>query len=163
MIRFSGFPITLVIFLQNLKGELMLKKTIKYTDYNGVEREEDFYFNISKAEIGDMEFSTPGGLSEHIKRIIQTQDTKQVYKMFKEIVLNSYGEKSADGRRFIKRDADGNRLAVAFSETDAYSELFMELISDEENMANFINGVVPKDLRETAEQKKNRQNLSLQN
>lgn len=141
----------------------MLKKTIKYTDYNGVEREEDFYFNISKAEIGDMEFSTPGGLSEHIKRIIQTQDTKQVYKMFKEIVLNSYGEKSADGRRFIKRDADGNRLAVAFSETDAYSELFMELISDEENMANFINGVVPKDLRETAEQKKNRQNLSLQN
>lgn len=141
----------------------MLKKTIKYTDYNGVEREEDFYFNISKAEIGDMEFSTPGGLSEHIKRIIQTQDTKQVYKMFKEIVLNSYGEKSADGRRFIKRDADGNRLAIAFSETDAYSELFMELISDEENMANFINGVVPKDLRETAEQKKNRQNLSLQN
>ena len=101
----------------------MFKKTITYTDYNGTERTEDFYFNLSKAEIAEMELSINGGMSELIKRITNTQDTKQLIALFKDLILRSYGEKSLDGKRFIKND----ELREAFSQTEAYSELFMEL------------------------------------
>lgn len=124
----------------------MITKTIKYTDYNGVEREENFLFNLSKAELMEMEMGTTGGLGEMIKKIIATQDTPSIIKIFKELVLKAYGEKSADGKRFIKVDENGQPLSKAFSETEAYSILFMELASDADAAAKFVAGIVPKDI-----------------
>lgn len=120
----------------------MLKKTIEYTDYNDVKRKEDFYFNLTKAEIMEMELSTTGGLAEMIQKIIDTQDTPQIIKLFKDLVLKAYGEKSADGKRFIKNDD----IRDGFAQTEAYSELFMELATDANAAASFVNGIVPKDL-----------------
>ena len=124
----------------------MITKTIKYTDYNGVEREEKFLFNLSKAEIMEMEMSTSGGLAETIKKIVETQDQPAIIKIFKDLILKAYGEKSADGKRFMKKDANGVALSTYFSETEAYSILFMELSTDAEAAANFIKGVIPNDI-----------------
>ena len=122
----------------------MLKKTIKYKDFNGNEREEDFYFNLMQSEIAELELSTVGGFTESIQKIIQTQDGPEIIKQFKKIILKSYGEKSADGKRFIKSD----ELSEAFSQTNAYSELFMELATDDEAASAFINGIVPDELKQ---------------
>ena len=124
----------------------MLKKTIKYTDYNGVGRSEDFYFNLSKAEIAEMELGTTGGFSDMLQRIIDTQDMPQIVKMFKDLVLKSYGVKSADGKRFIKIDDNGVPLSRAFSQTEAYSELYMELASSADAAAKFVEGILPADM-----------------
>lgn len=118
----------------------MLKKTIKYVDCNEVEREEDFYFNLTEAELMEMEYGTTGGFSEMIKKIIAAQDTPTIMKIFKELLLKSYGEKSADGKRFVKCD----EISTAFSQTEAYSKLFMELATDDVKAAEFVNGVIPK-------------------
>ncbi len=126
----------------------MITKTIKYTDYNGVEREENFLFNLSKAELMEMEMGTTGGLTEMIKKIIETQDQPSIIKIFKELVLKAYGEKSADGKRFVKIDSEGQPLSKAFSETEAYSILFMELATDSNKAAEFVNGIIPGDLAE---------------
>ena len=120
----------------------MLKKTITYIDYNDVERTEDFYFNLTKAEITEMEMSTTGGLSEKIQNIVQAQDIPEIIKIFKELVLKAYGVKSPDGKRFIKKE----ELTEAFSQTEAYSQLFMELATDADAAAKFINGITPKDI-----------------
>ena len=124
----------------------MLKKRIKYTDYDGNVREEDFYFNLNKAEITELELSTEGGLQQMIERIIDAKDTAQIIQFFKKIILMSYGEKSPDGRRFIKND----KLTEEFTQTEAYSELFLELASDEKSAAAFVNGIIPKDLAQAA-------------
>ena len=118
----------------------MLKKRITYTDYNGEERTEDFYFNLSKAEIIEMEMGVTGGLTELIKKVMATKDVPSVMKIFKDLILKAYGEKSADGRRFIKSD----ELSEAFSQTEAYSELYMELATNDEAAAEFVKGVLPK-------------------
>lgn len=122
----------------------MLRKTIKYVDFNGVEREEDFWFNLMESEITEMELSKQGGLTESIKRIVQTQDGPKIIEIFKEIILKAYGEKSEDGRRFIK----SKELSEAFSQTNAYSNLFMELSMDDKAAAEFINGIVPPEMSE---------------
>lgn len=124
----------------------MLKKTITYSDYNGTERTEDFYFNLSKAELMEMEMGTSGGLAEMIQKIVAAQDAPSIIKIFKELVLKAYGEKSADGKRFIKSD----ELATAFSQTEAYSILFMELATDADAAAKFVNGIVPADISKNA-------------
>lgn len=124
----------------------MLSKIIKYTDYNGVEREEKFLFNLSKAELMEMEMGTTGGLAESITKIIAAQDTPSIIKVFKELLLKAYGEKSPDGKRFIKTGPDGQPLSIAFSQTEAYSILFMELASDATAAANFIKGIIPADI-----------------
>jgi len=118
----------------------MLKKTMTYTDYNGTERTEDFYFNLSKSEVMEMEMSTTGGLSTMLTNIVATQDAPTIVKIFKELVLKSYGEKSPDGKRFIKSDA----LATGFSQTEAYSDLFMALATDATLAAEFVNAIVPQ-------------------
>lgn len=117
----------------------MLKKTINYTDYNGTARTEDFYFNLSEAEITEMELSTTGGLAAMLENVVKAQDGPSIVKIFKEIVLKSYGEKSPDGKRFIK----SKELSEAFSQTEAYTKLFMELATDADAAAAFINAVVP--------------------
>ncbi len=118
----------------------MIKKTITYKDFNDNERTEDFYFNLSRAEAIEMELTTTGGLTDKINKIIAAQDMPSMIKIFKEIILKAHGEKSDDGRRFIKSD----ELSEAFSQTNAYSELFMELSTDAEAAAAFINGIIPK-------------------
>lgn len=118
----------------------MLKKTITYTDYNGNERKEDFYFNLSKAEIMEMELSTTGGLSEMIQRVVAAQDGPAIIKIFKDLVLKAYGVKSPDGKRFIKSE----ELSTEFAQTEAYTEIFMSLATDAEAAAEFVNGIVPK-------------------
>ena len=120
----------------------MLKKTIKYTDYDGNEREEDFYFNLSKAEVTEMELSKEGGMSEYIKKISAAQNAPELIKLFKDIITKSYGEKSLDGKRFIKN----KELTEAFTQTEAYSELFVELASNADEAVKFINGIMPKNM-----------------
>lgn len=122
----------------------MLKKTVTYTDYNGVERTEDLYFNLNKAEIMEMELGTTGGFAEMIQKIIAAQDAPSIIKIFKDLVLKAYGEKSADGKRFMKSD----EIATAFSQTEAYSQIFMELATDAEAAAKFVNGIMPSDLQQ---------------
>lgn len=117
----------------------MLKKTVTYVDYNGVERTEDFYFNLSKAEVTEMELSVEGGFSKMLEEIVKSNDNARIIELFKEMVLKAYGEKSADGRRFVK----SKELAEAFSQTEAYSEIFMELALDEKAAAAFVNGIMP--------------------
>lgn len=126
----------------------MLKKTITYFDYNDVERTEDFYFNLSKAEIMEMEMGTTGGLAEMINKIVQTQDAPAIIKVFKDLILKAYGERSADGKRFEKKNGV---LAEAFAETEAYSQLFMELATDADAAARFVNGIIPKDMQAEAQ------------
>jgi hypothetical protein len=124
----------------------MKKETIVYTDYNGVERKEDFFFNFTKAELLEMELGTTGGLSEMIQKIIDTHDTPAIIKIFKEIVLKAYGQKSPDGKRFIKTP----ELTTEFMQTEAYSTLFMELATNTDKAADFINKIVPQDMAQKA-------------
>lgn len=128
----------------------MLKKTITYTDYNGGERTEDFYFNLSKAEVMEMEMSTTGGLAEQINRVVAAQDHPSIIKIFKDLILKAYGVKSPDGREFIKEES----LAKKFSQTEAYSILFMELATDADAAAKFVNGIVPADMAKDAKKTK---------
>lgn len=118
----------------------MLVKKINYTDYDGNERSENFYFNLSKAELMEMEIGTTGGMSKMLQKIVDTKDNKKIVETFKEIILKSYGEKSADGKRFIKSD----ELRDNFSQTEAYNVLFVELATDETKAAEFINAIMPK-------------------
>lgn len=122
----------------------MLKKTIKYTNYNGEEKERDFFFNLKKSELVDLNFSTPKGFIDYINEITEANDAVKLWKAFRDIVVMAYGEKSPDGERFIKSE----ELAKAFEETEAFSELIVELINSEDAAANFINGIMPKDLVE---------------
>lgn len=120
----------------------MLKKSITYTDYNGETRTEDFYFNLTKAELAEMELSSDGGMQAYIEKIVNTHNNKELVQLFKDLILKSYGEKSLDGRRFIKND----ELRDAFSQTEAYSELFMELASNADAASAFVNGIVPQNI-----------------
>ena len=128
----------------------MLKKTIKFVDYDGNPREEEFYFNLSKAEVTLMELSVTGGMGSLLTKIIKTKDVKQLSEIFTEIIMKSYGEKSLDGRQFMKSEEISNN----FRQTEAFSELFMELITDANAAANFINAIlpeIPKEAREKLE------------
>ena len=124
----------------------MIKKTITYTDYNDVEITEDFYFNLSKPELIELEFDTIGGMKDLIVKVINTKDSKQLVSIFKKLVLAAYGEKSQDGKRFVKSD----EISTAFSQTPAYEILFMELAQDADKATEFITGVMPKDLADEA-------------
>ena len=120
----------------------MIKKTVTYVDYNGVERTEDFYFNLSKAEVAEMEMSVEGGFSKMLEEIVASKDNVKIVSLFKQMVLKAYGEKSADGRRFMKSE----EISKAFSETEAYSEIFMSLALNENEAAAFVNGIMPANI-----------------
>lgn len=124
----------------------MLKKTITFTDFNGVEKKKDYRFHLSKAELMEMEIGTTGGYAEMIQKIVDTQDGPQLIKIFKELVLKAYGELSPDGERFIKSE----ELSTAFSQTEAYSQIFMELATNDIAASEFISGIMPADLAEQA-------------
>lgn len=121
----------------------MLKKIITYTDYNGVERTEPFYFNLSKAELMEMELGVTGGMTEMLDKIIAAKDAPSLMKTFKEMIMKSYGIKSDDGKRLIKSE----ELSIAFTQTEAYSVMFMELITDDKAAADFVNGIIPNEIQ----------------
>ena len=121
----------------------MLKKIITYTDYNGVERTEPFYFNLSKAELMEMELGVTGGMTEMLDKIIAAKDAPSLMKTFKAMIMKSYGIKSDDGKRLIKSE----ELSIAFTQTEAYSVLFMELITDDKAAADFVNGIIPNEIQ----------------
>ena len=121
----------------------MLKKIITYTDYNGVERTETFYFNLSKAELMEMELGVTGGMTEMLDKIIAAKDAPSLMKTFKEMIMKAYGVKSDDGKRLIKSE----ELSIAFTQTEAYSVLFMELITDDKAAADFVNGIIPNEIQ----------------
>lgn len=128
----------------------MYKKTITYKDYDGVERTEDFFFNLSKAELLEMEMETPGGMKRKLEKIVSEQDLGRLIEAFKDFILRSYGEKSPDGRRFIK----SKELTEAFTQTEAYSDLFMLFATDAGASAEFLNGIVPADLVDEVEKQR---------
>lgn len=128
----------------------MLKLTRTYTDYNDVERTEDFYFNFSKAELAEKHLSSQDGLGELLEKIVASQNHEEIVKTFKEIILKAYGKKSEDGKRFMKSE----EISKEFEENPVYSDLFMELATDSDAAANFINGIVPPDWRKEAEKAK---------
>ena len=121
----------------------MLKKIITYTDYNSIERTEPFYFNLSKAELMEMELGVTGGMTEMLDKIIAAKDAPSLMKTFKEMIMKSYGIKSDDGKRLIKSE----ELSIAFTQTEAYSVLFMELITDDKAAADFVNGIIPNEIQ----------------
>ena len=118
----------------------MLKKVITYTDYNGVERTEEFLFNLSKAELMEMEMGTAGGLYSMIQGIVDSKDIPAIVDIFKKLLLKAYGKKSPDGRRFIKSD----EISQEFAQTEAYSEMYVELATDADAAAAFVNGIIPE-------------------
>lgn len=120
----------------------MFKRTITYSDYNGVERTEDFYFNLTQAELMEMELSTAGTFTAMVQGIINAKDAPSIAKIFKELLFKAYGQKSPDGRRFVKSE----ELSKEFSETPAYSQLYMELATNDDKAAEFVNGIMPAEL-----------------
>lgn len=122
----------------------MFTKTITYTDYNGVERTEKFFFNLTKSELIDMEISTPGGFTAYLQKIIDSKDYPTIAGLFKKLIFMSYGVKSDDGRQFIKSD----EISKAFSQTPAFDQMYMEFATNADAGAEFVNGLIPSDMTE---------------
>lgn len=133
----------------------MLEKKIKYTDYNGVEREETFYFYLSQAELVEMNLSTEGGMDTYIKRITEEQDAKKIMEIFKTLICKAYGKKSDDGKRFIKSP----ELTKEFTETEAYSDMFIELSTDAKKAAAFVKGILPAKIQSEIDKQGSNTNL----
>lgn len=124
----------------------MLKKTMTYKDYDGNERTEDFYFNLTKAELVELQLSENGGFDKLLKRLMDSQDNKEIIQVFKKMIVLSYGVKSLDGKTFVKSP----EITREFMQTEAYSDLFMELATNQDTAAAFINGIVPQDVAEAS-------------
>lgn len=122
----------------------MLKKTITYEDFNDETITEDFFFHLSKAELIELELSHTGGLTAAMQKIIDTDDRGAIVAEFKKIILLAYGKKSADGKRFIKN----SQMREEFVSSEAYSTLFMELVTDTDAAVNFMNGIIPAGMME---------------
>jgi len=122
----------------------MRKETITYTNYNGMEVTEDFYFNLSKAEVYEMEMTTNGGLVEMVQNIVKAKNVPAIADIFKTFILKAYGEKSPDGKYFNKIDDNGRPLSERFSQSAAFPVLYMMLAQDDKKAAEFFNDVIPK-------------------
>jgi hypothetical protein len=129
-----------------IEGVSVLKKTITYEDFNGETVVEDHFFHLSKAELVELELSHEGGLSVSLQKIIDSEDGKAIIAEFKNIILTSYGKRSDDGRRFIKNQT----FRDEFESSEAYSTLFMELVTDADAAVEFINGIIPAGMTEEA-------------
>ena len=133
----------------------MFKKKIKYTDYNGVEREEEFCFHLNKAEVIELEAGEAGGYGEMLKRIVEQKDGAMIMKTFKQLILSSYGIKSPDGKQFMKSE----EISRSFEQSEAYSELFVELCTNAESASEFVNNVLP--LTEDAKKEAHKRALAM--
>lgn len=119
----------------------MIKKTIAYVDFNGNERSDDFYFNLTIDELLELELSPTESVQNYLERIIKSNDGVEIYKVFRNIVLKAYGKKSDDGLRFVKSEEARNE----FSQTNAFSELLFGFMKDAGSAADFINALIPQD------------------
>lgn len=126
----------------------MLKKTITYNDYDGMERTEDFWFNLSKTELTKLDAELPGGVLGVLRKIIDKKDRKALVDFIETLILRSYGEKTLDGKRFVKTPD----MAEEFMQTPAYDELFMSILSDTDSQTSFINGIIPQSMAKEIEQ-----------
>ena len=120
----------------------MYTRSFTYKDWNDVERTEEFRFNLTKAELMEMQYEQEGGMREYLDKIIKSNNQKELMRLFKDLVLKAYGEKSEDGKYFIKND----EIRQRFASTPVYSELFMELSTDSKVAADFVNGIMPADI-----------------
>jgi len=127
----------------------MFGRTFTYTDYNGNTRNDTWYFNLTKAELMKMELGAWGGLDALLKRLIREEKPEKIVDMFEKIILGAVGEKSPDGRRFIKND----QIRQDFYQTQAYSDLFFELVTDPEKLTAFLKGAIPEDLAKKIDEK----------
>lgn len=141
----------------------MLKKTIKFKDYYGVDREEDFYFNLEQNELTKMSFTEDGQLDRIMTRIAQTQDQKKIMEYFDEFITMSYGERDPEGKMFRKFDDDGHRLANRFKQTKAYDVLFMELMNDSDALSQFFKEILPENVQAQIEEEERKQKQNLEN
>lgn len=133
----------------------MIKKTITYTDYNGVERTEDHYFNLTKTELVRMELGKTGGLSDYMTGLINAQDVPALMNIFEQFVQKAYGKKSEDGRRFMKSP----EITASFVETEAYDQLFWDLFNNAGEAAAFFNAIIPAELAEKVEEMSKKQDI----
>lgn len=136
---YRGLNRPLLFFIKEIN---MIKKRIKYEDFDGVEREEDFYFNLTKTELVKWNYSESGGLEEAVKKIIDTKDAKELLKIYDKIITMSYGVKSPDGKKFVKSE----EITNDFKDTNAYDVMFIEYLSHPESFNAFIDGIMPKDI-----------------
>lgn len=120
----------------------MYAKSISYVDYDGNERTETYLFNLNEAELLEMDMSENGGLEKVLRKMVEEQDSKRIFEMFKHIIRKSIGVKSPDGKRFVK----SQEIADAFEQTEAYNELVMEMFRDPDKAAAFVNGIIPSKL-----------------
>lgn len=135
----------------------MLSKKIAYVDYNGNSREEVFYFNLSRAEIMEMELGVVGGMTQMLNSLVESEDGPGLSEMYKKIILKAYGEKSPDGKRFVK----SKELRDAFEQTEAYSELYMELLSNPDEATNFFRGIMPAQVQQNMTEDHNKPALEM--
>lgn len=126
----------------------MLKESVTYIDYNENERTDELYFNLTDAEVMELELSTPGGLAGMINRVVAAQDQPTIIKIFKDFILKAYGVKSPDGKRFIKNE----EVRAEFEQSEAYSILFMRLATDANYAAKFVNGIISAEKRQAIAQ-----------
>lgn len=139
----------------------MYNMKITYEDFDGNNVTDEYQFHYSKQELATMNYNYEGGLQAHIEKIQKAEDIKEIIALIKDIVLGAYGEKSSDGKTFIKYDLDGHRLADKFKQTEAFSEIFMKLASDENELTKFINGCLPKSLLREIEAEKKKSDSSV--
>lgn len=135
----------------------MHKVPMTYTDFNGIQRTETFYFNLTKAELIDMQLTTYGGYAETVKAIIDAKDQPALISIFKELLMKAYGKKSPDGRRFDKNP----EITADFVNCQAYSDLYMKLVMDDEYAADFISRLIPADLAAEAAKAAQEGNLQI--
>ena len=121
----------------------MFKKTITYTDYNGVSRTEDFYFNLNKAELTKLQLGYPGGYEQYVRRCLDAEDVPALLKIFEELIDLSYGEKDDSGKRFIKNQ----QLTESFKQTEAYSEMFVDFLTNQNSAEEFFIKIMPVDIQ----------------
>ena len=133
----------------------MLKLTRTYTDFDGTQRTEDLYFNFTKAELVEMRFSVNGGMEKQLQQMLNNQDGNEIVQTIKRFILDSYGEKSLDGKHFVKTP----EIRAAFEQTQVFSDLFVELLTDSNKAANFINGLIPDDLKTAYAEEISKKNL----
>lgn len=132
----------------------MIKKTVTYKDFDGNERTEDFYFHLTEQELAEWELSVDGGLSGVLSRIIKSSDNKKLIAIFKDLLIRSYGVKTPDGRGFVKNQ----EVLNDFIYTQAFSDIYMELATDDKAASEFVNGIIPARL--AAEAKKEMMKVS---
>lgn len=130
----------------------MYIKEIKFTNFNDEEITRKYYFNLSKSDITTWNLEKNGGFLGRLERILNTQDGAEMAVFIEELLSKSYGEKSDDGLRFMKKTDSGASLYDQFKETNAYDVLYMELTTNEKAAADFINGVIPKEMRKQVEE-----------